>query len=349
MSKVRGADFAISFVTLGAAMTWFVLVTFVVGAIAWGVFSVELGMVPHPRLSITAIFAGSTACVLAIHGSVGRWHEGRAPLLVALSMLGWFPFLFAIGDHEIGAILAAGPSWEGSAKVDPTASDSLLPAAAFALFALGPIASAIAAPYLARAYENGGVAFSIAIAAWIIGLLFVGAGVSRAHRLPDPDTYFARLPVVAAPKEDDHVFLDGADVLYTQRNITATSYYGCHLEIGLHVVVGPQLPCHEITIVRDDANQIFIVEGGEHGAGLRMGTLEHIAVHPSTVSKSLAPPLGWVIGALAGVFFAIFPLVTAYILGRRNAGIRAAGASVTAAAIVAITCATVVAAGLQGI
>lgn len=275
-----------------------------------------------PRISSSAAFAALLGSVIALYSVWGRAYAGRASLFVAIAVIGWVPVLFAIGDVKLGEAIARG-SMERAGPYDDGPTASALPDAAAWATALCPLVAALGAPFVAKLVRSSARTRMVAAASWAVGALLVVLAFAKGQRHPDPDMYFGSLPSRGEVEHGSIGSIGTTEVLFSSGEGRG---WNCHLEETKtrRRLTSDSLPCGgKLGIARDDANDLFVL--GNHHAGraeradaaLRGSPLEPVAVYARTIPKSIAPPIGWVLGAAAGLFIALVPLVAAIVFRRR--------------------------------
>ncbi len=278
-------------------------------AVAGIVFVAQL-FAGQTRKSFMAMFAITASLALAGYALRSRAIAGRAGTVAALALVAWPIALFVAADGVLGAFLVNGPPYrEGSLLGFWGGLAYLLP---FVVWALAPLVAEIERPL-------GRIAHVVAVAAWLVVLALVVLALVRGRR-PDPDTYLARVPVVAAVGRGDEVELAGQRLVYAYvapiSRTQAEQARTCTLRhAATAIVVADRLTCTGIEVLRDETSDVWILRTADPSktavGALRGSRLEHTGLHPRDVHRSLAPPVGWTHGAAGGLVVALVPIVLA--------------------------------------
>ena len=312
-----------------------------VGVGVWALGYVDPGVRgDHPGVSVTAFVVVAFALGLLINTFVAR-----SARVVAIAMLGWVPLLFVIGHTQLSRAIAPGPT-----TTDPWLASLAVELLAFMIGA--PLAVVVAPWVSSRALRP------VSRIVWGLGALLVVLAFERLRTRPDPDGYLDTLPVVGTIHPMSEVTFGGLRMRMPEGH----DYGACWLEevsAATHRITSETLSCTSggLSILRDDANDLWIVRQttsasrSNPGQAAMRGTppMQLDTIYPRTLRRRPAPPVGWVHGAAGGLVLALLAIVAGLLFRGRGDHERATGAHASAIAIVMLSCATLVAAAVNGL
>jgi len=304
-------------VLAGLLMGWLAALAFIVSGVIRMMGDV---WVPVASLSALLLLASKP-----LANRVMRWADvPRGEVVAALAMLGACPVLL------LGALYAMSDPIVSSHWRCGTGDAGLVIMAPFAFVVLGGLGGFVTMVAMRRerrwvnALLRGVSLCAITAAATLAVMAFV-----RRHGRTDADHYIASLPIVATvpPPSGEPVEIREATFRWQRapikvydttvedvaiRRLCMDSYcdvvvkaagepWSMEHETRSNLTVGPR---DVLSMKRDVENGLLVLEGqGRTAFRDKQFTLVDVGVHE--VKRSLAPPLGWGVGAAAGVVIAL--------------------------------------------
>jgi hypothetical protein len=241
---------------------------------------------------------------------------GRSGAVASLATLGWLPVIFLglaiMREAIVTTHWLCGTGQMGAIMFSPVV---ILPI----------LAGAALTATLAWRPRFDGLLWAIALGSFLSVAAGAGLGLSWIGR-PDPDTYLRSLKVVQTLKPgDSFTLVHGTKVTYAETPAlgappapASAPQVDCTLE-GVDGALEREVHCPTLTVRHDAKADLWIVEGASERPWAFLGSEKRTRdIWPIDVATSIAPPLGWTLGAVVGGLLQLGFLVKARRLRREG-------------------------------